>query len=1236
VKTEVLNFGRTHGESPIRMMQFNGLPECEKQIAVSPNGQLALIQGKTCRLYDIESGELLTEVSPRFSSNRRAWFSPCGRLFGTGGAESLFNIWSVESHRDIAKICMDDEQLTRVVTSPHSSFVGMVSVDRYVAFYCHIRKEQLGFPEHVSRRLSIEGDAAFDDDGQLVVAERELTVVDGAMQVSFRLFRMPNGEPYGIANIPMSESVSAFRLSTDARILLTWDYGQSMQGFDTTTGERLWSTASTSESFRKVTFSGCGKRCLIWSKGTIDDYRDCQSGKPLKFDDIFAPNELLDDLQNKPDKFKRDLPFVTDAHMGRRQYVGLQRMPVAVSSSGRTIVVSEESMVTVFDYETPMLRELASPIRYIDSVSCSDDGAVVAACGTESSAVLWKLGKSATEGPDAQIASGIRQCFTAAPFGLAAFQIGDQLSLFDLSTRKLTPVGGRSFRDEIVGCWRTTAPQLLVASDCRLEIYDTESGQWDELSALSGDDVVAVSCSSDDQLLALGFQDKCIEVFATWQSSTPRNVARLSGIVATQVSFSTIADQLYISDSGGTLWQWNFSAESVPAIIFESSESRRITSFSLREDARLAVVSLATPEALFVDLTTGSALRALPGAHCPTALAAGLRYTIRSSDQVEVVDQQTGEVIEPIDHALDSPVWLGHDGYWAGVGGTASPLVLQLPEDYRTSILPEIASPWAAPSEQTDFVSPHLVITQLRVRLRRWVEVSSYNSDHDSLKSILHDALDLIQSVIGQHETAEQSLQIREPLGILLSELTAAVVIMTAEADEDHQSDAFSPIRIRLLEIDEEKCECVRDFVRICSLLSNWMLRGAQSHTIALNDETTAALRQRCDRIAKLLSKHGHEGMFPVHVSRGEHPELDRDLTAIEYALLHAQDRGDGTPESSDVAPPTTIGLVPVSGIDSSSGHVCFLSTSDHFLIASESSDQHRLLSLFREESEIDSVQWVDLSGKNTSFHACVDPRCAITFQSAGCGSSCLADGTPSIAFWGGYDFDGVPLQVEDRQRRISDSETGVEFQFPHLDALATSDRDFGPLPLAHYERWSLQDLASSRHCKLREFGPRTGTRERFLQQDWRSVSILHLSTHGKVHVADRMLADFVVHNDERITYFDILLQDWSSFDLVFLNCCLSAEGGATTGDETLSIASAFLRGGAGTVIAHRHKIKDAAAALFARAFYTNLLEESADRSIARAFRAGVQTVKAFPGFDDPQIWGSFMKYDNPFRRQEG
>ena len=211
-----------------------------------------LIQGETCRLYDTESGKLLTELKPRNSMNARAWFSRCGNLFGTGGTDSLFNIWSVANHRDIAKICLDDEQLTRVVTSRHSSVVGLVTVDQYVAFYCRARDEQVGFPDHISRQLSVEGDAAFDHDGLLVVAERELVELDSQFRDSFRLFRMPNGEPYGVGNIPMAERISAFRLSTDARTLVAWDYDQPIQAYDTTTGQQLWSSDYACNSYRKA------------------------------------------------------------------------------------------------------------------------------------------------------------------------------------------------------------------------------------------------------------------------------------------------------------------------------------------------------------------------------------------------------------------------------------------------------------------------------------------------------------------------------------------------------------------------------------------------------------------------------------------------------------------------------------------------------------------------------------------------------------------------------------------------------------------------------------------------------------------------------------------------------------------------------------------------------------------------------------------------------------------------
>ena len=94
--------------------------------------------------------------------------------------------------------------------------------------------------------------------------------------------------------------------------------------------------------------------------------------------------------------------------------------------------------------------------------------------------------------------------------------------------------------------------------------------------------------------------------------------------------------------------------------------------------------------------------------------------------------------------------------------------------------------------------------------------------------------------------------------------------------------------------------------------------------------------------------------------------------------------------------------------------------------------------------------------------------------------------------------------------------------------------------------------------------------------------------------------------------------------DLVVLSACGSGKGDYTD-EGVYSIARAFRKAGAKTVIATLGRIPDGAAKLFMTEFYSHLF---AGESKTTAFKVATAALKSHPRYSSPAVWTQFVMYD--------
>ncbi len=232
------------------------------------------------------------------------------------------------------------------------------------------------------------------------------------------------------------------------------------------------------------------------------------------------------------------------------------------------------------------------------------------------------------------------------------------------------------------------------------------------------------------------------------------------------------------------------------------------------------------------------------------------------------------------------------------------------------------------------------------------------------------------------------------------------------------------------------------------------------------------------------------------------------------------------------------------------------------------------------------------------------------------------------VRFWGQFEYREKVRMTASEDRREVLYESRPCFTYPDREVPGIAFKGLPrPLPYAYFERWFLEDLAKL--CDV-DVGCRYGThptRSAFLREAEVGDGILHITTHGHADL-DRIECSHLLFARDGdsptiVHSLDILARDWSSYDVVILNACLTSAGRKIVGEEFLSFAWAFLAGGAKAVIGCRWPVADKVAWQFCRAFYTYYFgsEWQNDESLRQAFAGALNTLDV----DRPGDWGSFV-----------
>jgi CHAT domain-containing protein len=158
------------------------------------------------------------------------------------------------------------------------------------------------------------------------------------------------------------------------------------------------------------------------------------------------------------------------------------------------------------------------------------------------------------------------------------------------------------------------------------------------------------------------------------------------------------------------------------------------------------------------------------------------------------------------------------------------------------------------------------------------------------------------------------------------------------------------------------------------------------------------------------------------------------------------------------------------------------------------------------------------------------------------------------------------------------------------------------------------------------------GATEARVRAALQSAAIVHVAGHGLMNAANPLFSRLELHpgtsgrpdDDGRLEVHELLDVPITSA-LVFLSGCETGLGptGSTVyarGEDFTTLAQAFLRSGAGNVVATLWPVQDDGAAVFAAAFYEELGRAEAVEALVRAQRRMLSQ----PRYSAPRYWAAY------------